>query len=131
MKNCLFPLCLVALLPVVMAQETVERRAFMPQVRDYALMYWADGFPSHSPDAPWHRVVQTGHYAFVLDTASMQVPHFGALTDVTSYEDAVRADNSSWRSLPPAKLDVTIERGQNLQGQRRRQVVPIGGTATH
>jgi len=71
---------------------------FMPQVRDTTEMWWADGFPSHSPEARWLRVIQTGHYAMALDTANLTIPHFGGLT-------GPRAD---WTALPPADLALSI-----------------------
>jgi len=58
------------------AADPVEPLTLMPRVGDYTLMYWADGFPSHTPTAPWRRVIRTGSYAFVLDTETLTIPHF-------------------------------------------------------
>lgn len=87
------------------------RRALMPRTEDYAHMWWAEGFPGHTPEAPWLRVVQTGRYAFALDTQTLRVPHFGAVSSGLGYAAAARADNRAWRSLPPAglALAVTVE----------------------
>ncbi|TWT79272.1 hypothetical protein CA13_06700 [Planctomycetes bacterium CA13] len=60
-------------------------------------MWWADGFPSHSPSARWHRCFQSGNYGFVLDTETMQIPHFGPL----DIPNAVT-------TLPPAQLGLRI-----------------------
>ena len=35
--------------------------ALAPRVEDYTHMWWAKGFPSHTPSAPWLRSIQTGH----------------------------------------------------------------------
>lgn len=70
----------------------------MPLKQDMTSMWWAEGFPSHSPNAGWHRCVQTGYYGFVHDTQSLQFPHFGPL-DV----------RSALSSLPPARLDLKIK----------------------
>ena len=59
------------------------------------------------PDAPWRRVIQTGHYAIVLDTDRLAIPHFGALPDGVSYSDCGKGEK--WKSLPPAELDLGID----------------------
>lgn len=83
----------------------------MPMSSDYALMGWAEQFPGHTPDAPWQRCILTGRYAMVLDTQTMQIPHFGAIGKGLDYASAARADNNLWRSLPPADLRLTISVG--------------------
>jgi len=80
----------------------------MPRVEDYTLMHWADGFPSHSPAAPWHRVIQTGRYAMVLDTATLRIPHLGALPGSKGYLAAALASERPWESLPPAQLGLLL-----------------------
>ena len=35
--------------------------ALMPRAEDYAHMWWAEEFPSHTPEAPWRRVDQSVH----------------------------------------------------------------------
>ncbi len=76
----------------------------MPEPADYSLMYWADGWPGNSPNAPWRRVIQTGRYAFVLDTETLQVPHYGPLPPGLDYRAAALADNRAWASLPRPEL---------------------------
>lgn len=45
--------------------------ALMPRTDDYTIMWWADGFPTRVPNAPWRRVTQTGRYALALDTETL------------------------------------------------------------
>ena len=42
------------------ATASLGGNGLMPRVEDYTHMWWAEGFPAHSPDAPWLRVIQTG-----------------------------------------------------------------------
>lgn len=76
---------------------------------DYALMWWADGFQGRAPNGQWRRVVQTNHYAAVLDVDRMTMPHFGRIAEPRAYAVAARHDNTAWESLPPAQLDLEIE----------------------
>ncbi|MFT5109927.1 MAG: hypothetical protein ACI8XO_002694 [Verrucomicrobiales bacterium] len=71
----------------------------MPGVDDHSSMWWADGFPAVVPSATWKRVIQTGRYAFVLETDTLKVPHFGALAGV----------GGDWESLPEAALKLQID----------------------
>ena len=71
----------------------------MPLPEDHSSTWWAEGFPEVVPGAPWHRVIQTGHYAFVLDTENLTVPHSGPLPN----------RDATWKSLPPAELNLTID----------------------
>lgn len=80
----------------------------MPRVEDYALMWWAEGFPSHTPESPWRRVIQTGRYALALDTDTMRIPHFGVVPSGVGYAECARGDNRAWERLPPADLALTI-----------------------
>ena len=82
--------------------------ALMPRVEDYTHMWWAEGFPSHTPSAPWRRVVQTGHYAMALDTDTMRIPRLGTTHTGLGYADCARCDNAAWQRLPPAELTLTI-----------------------
>ena len=70
-------------------------------------MWWADGFPAVVPGASWKRVIQTGDYAFVLDTETMQVPHFGPVPTGIAYGEC--GNVPVWKSLPSAGLDLEIE----------------------
>ena len=83
--------------------------AHMPQPTDYASMWWAEGFPEVVPGAPWHRVIQTGHYAFVLDTKSLAVPHFGPIPLGDSFKLARHCDDRVWKKLPGAQLELQIQ----------------------
>ncbi len=72
--------------------------AVMPNVADQTQMWWAEGFPGTIPTAPWLRVVQTGNYALALDTATMRIPHLGAV-------GGLQAD---WQALPAAELALSM-----------------------
>jgi hypothetical protein len=83
-------------------------QALMPRAEDYALMWWAEGFPAHTPEAPWRRVIQTGTYAMALDTETLTIPHFGLVPGGVGYVDCARSDNRAWQRLPPADLSLSI-----------------------
>ena len=91
---------LLSVLPVA-AGQTPQPHALMPRAEDFGHVWWAEGFPERVPDAFWWRVIQTGHYAMVLDTQTLQVPHFGPLP-------AGKGDHCAWRDLPPAELGLSI-----------------------
>lgn len=80
----------------------------MPRAGDHTLMWWAEGFPSHTTNAPWRRVIQTGRYAMALDTETMRIPHFGAVRSGLGCAAAARADNRAWQRLPPATLALGV-----------------------
>lgn len=90
----------------------------MPRVGDYTLMYWAEGFPAHTPAAPWRRVVRTGSYVFALDTETLEIPHFGVIPPGPDYGTAVRSEDRAWELLPTAKLSLSI----NANGKRHTNV---------
>ena len=94
----------------VHAQKEADMAPLMPRVEDYTHMRWADGFPPHPPAARWLRCIQTGSYAFVLDTAAMRVPHFGAIS-AGGYGAAEFGSVSGWEKLPAAdlKLGITVD----------------------
>ncbi len=75
---------------------------------DYTLMFWQDGFPGHTPSAPWHRVIRTGHYAMVLDTQTLRIPHLGPVADGGGYLAAALEAKPVWDKLPAADLDLRI-----------------------
>lgn len=95
--------CTVGCLPAIEAQMA----AAMPKAEDFTLMWWAEGFPSHTPAAPWLRVIQTGRYALALNTETLQIPHLGPVAPL-GYTAAALADNRTWNQLPPADLDLAI-----------------------
>jgi hypothetical protein len=72
--------------------------ALMPRVEDHTQIWWADGFPTHTPAARWLRVIQTGRYAMVLDTQTLRIPHFGAVSGIAH----------QWQGLPAAELALQI-----------------------
>jgi hypothetical protein len=81
---------------------------FMPKVPDYTYMWWAEGFPGNREGAPWLRVIQTGNFAFVLNTKTLAIPHFGPLETGADYPTALQWKNAAWSSLPPAELDLRL-----------------------
>ncbi len=89
-------------------QGPMPAQALMPRVEDYTHMWWAEGFPSHTPEAPWRRMIQTGSYALALDTETMRMPHFGSVPAGLGYAECARADNRAWQRLPPADLTLSI-----------------------
>jgi hypothetical protein len=82
--------------------------AVMPRVEDYTHMWWAQGFPSHTPAAPWTRCIQTGRYAMSLDTETLRIGHLGPVPAGLSYTACARVDNGVWQSLSAADLALTI-----------------------
>ncbi|MCY2994884.1 MAG: LamG domain-containing protein [Planctomycetota bacterium] len=80
----------------------------MPRVEDYTLMWWAEGFPAHTPEAPWTRCLQTGRYALALDTETLRISHLGPVPAGLGYTACARADNRAWQSLPAADLALTM-----------------------
>ena len=64
-------------------------------------MWWKDGFPTRVTDAPWLRRIQTGFYAFELQTESLEVTHLAPLASEAKGQDP-------WQTLNPAKLELRI-----------------------
>lgn len=85
--------------------------ALMPRVEDYALMWWADGFPAHTPSAPWRRWIQTGCYAVALDTDTMKIPHLGPVPAGLGYTACAAADRQAGQTPPAAELTLAIQVG--------------------
>lgn len=91
------------------AADVAIPSACMPHPEDYTHMWWAEGFPAHTPGAPWLRVIQTGSYAVALDTRAMRIVHLGQISTKIGYEDCARTDNMIWQALPSADLGLLIE----------------------
>jgi hypothetical protein len=72
--------------------------SLMPRVADRSSMMWAEGFPGVIEGVTWLRCIETGHYAFVLNTETLEVPHFGVV-----------AEDVQWKALPPAELSLRIK----------------------
>ncbi len=107
----------VALLFVFAPSVSAQHRQvadFMPQSEDYTSMWWVDGFPGTIDQASWRRCIQTGHYAFVLDTQTLAIDHLGPISTGTDYATSDRVDDSVWNSLPPAKLSLSIRLGDKV-----------------
>lgn len=82
--------------------------ASYPQPADYTHLHWAEGFPGSIEGAPWRRVIETGRFAFVLDTDTLRIPHFGAWQNNLGYADATKRTTADWSALPPAELELTL-----------------------
>lgn len=95
---------LAAPLHLVVASEMDSSSPLMPRTSDYTHQWWAEGFPGRVKEAPWLRCVQTGNYAFVLDTAAMKIPHLGPLNNPLGYLAAASTSNEAWRGLASAEL---------------------------
>lgn len=102
-------LCLILLPAPVRGQAARSPLAScMPRAADHTLMFWEDGFPGHTPSAPWHRVIRTGHYAMVLDTDTLRIPHLGPLGPGGGYLASALEPDPAWKSLPGTDLDLRI-----------------------
>jgi hypothetical protein len=91
-----------------LAAESRRVEMMMPARRDFCRLWWADGFPGHHPEAKWWRVIETGRYAFVLDTQHLTVPHFGLLEGQRGYVESAAKPPRDWRSLTAAQLELRI-----------------------
>ncbi|NNE90578.1 MAG: LamG domain-containing protein, partial [Verrucomicrobiales bacterium] len=84
------------------AQELLQPAsvfALMPKPGDdHVAMWWEDGFPGVVEDAPWNRSIQSKNFEFVLNTQSLEIPHFGPLKNL----------DADVKSLAPAKLNLEI-----------------------
>ncbi len=103
----------LAVLVTVAAGARAESRVaepadLMPRVEDYTSMWWVDGFPPAGPGAAWLRCIRTGCYALVLNTETLEIPHFGPVPPGTAYTQYGAGDVPAWSGLQPAKLELTI-----------------------
>jgi hypothetical protein len=88
--------------------------SLMPRVDDYTHLFWAEGFPSMNPSAPWVRVIQTGRYAIAINTETLKIAHFGPLASGVGYVAAACGGNDAWQNLPPAELKASIKVGDRI-----------------
>lgn len=107
---------LLACIPGAFGKEEEPAQAasggwLMPRAEDYTSMWWTDGFPGRVEGAPWRRCIQTGRYAFVMDTQKMTVPHFGPVPAGTNYSMCGREDTPAWQGLPSAQLELRMTVG--------------------
>lgn len=90
----------------------------MPAPIDYASMWWVEGFPDVITGAPWERVIQTGSYAFVLNSETLEVPHFGSLDGTKGATNRSPAESAPWKQLPPATITLQIDvNGKSYRNQ--------------
>lgn len=101
-------LLLLALGGAVAGADDLSPAAAPLQQADYTRMWWAEGFPAHHPGAPWRRVIETGRYAFALDTDTLRVPHFGPLAAQPDYAAGAGRDRRAWAALPPAEVALLL-----------------------
>ena len=96
MRNMAFDRLFFVLLASAFSWGAEEAGLPMPGAKDHGSTWWAEGFPGVVEGALWHRVIETGHFAMVLDTETLKVPHFGPLK------------GRGWRELPSAVLELKI-----------------------
>ena len=109
MKPTFLAIAVFASTAFAVAAQSNSFRASMPRAEDYTHMWWAEGFPSHTPAAPWTRCIQTGRYAMTLETETLRIGHLGPVPAGLDYLACARADNGVWQRLPAAELALTIE----------------------
>lgn len=98
----------------MMPLQAVEESELMPSQADYVSMWWQDGFPKNVEGAPWHRWVQSGSYAFVLDTEKLSIPYLGAVPSFVGEESLGSEKNPVKLGARPAELELILE----VDGQR-------------
>ena len=74
-----------------------------PRVADTTSMWWKDGFPTRVTDASWLRRIQTGTYAFELNTETLAITHLAPISS-----ELPTGSSEAWKKLTPAKLVLTI-----------------------
>ena len=83
--------------------------SLMPRDSDHTSMWWAEGFPHVVKGAPWVRCIETGNYAFHLNTETLEITHLAGLVDKVGYEDAADIASSSSKTLnKPAGLKLSL-----------------------
>ncbi|MDF1825617.1 MAG: hypothetical protein P1U68_13300 [Verrucomicrobiales bacterium] len=107
--HCKVAAALIALLTAITVLSTSRDREspllpFMPGLKDYTRQWWADGFPGNEGSNPWLRVFETGRFAFVLNTETLEVPHFGITSSAPGYAESARSQTSTWKELPAAEM---------------------------
>ena len=93
---------------LLLAAGTTPVADCLPLAADYTLMDWAEGWPPHVPGAAWLRCIQTGRYAFALETDTLTVRHYGGIEPGLDYRGAALAGGQVWSGLPPATLSLRI-----------------------
>lgn len=105
--GCAWLISLVAAV-VIAADDSLMPQQAWPAGDDYTTVSWLHGFPGRAAGAAWQRCIRTGRYAFVLDTATMTVPHLGRLKP-EPYAAAVRSTAATITGLPAADLGLFIQ----------------------
>ncbi len=77
-----------------------------PKAGDRTEMWWKEGFPHRVQGAPWERVILAGDHAFVLNTETLEVPHFG------------KPGEAGLDALPAGELELELR----VDGKRYRAV---------
>ncbi len=88
----------------------------MPHWRDYALMWWDNGwdFKSRALARPKILCFQTGWFGLAIAVENLQPLHLGALTNPPPYELAATGDDRRIFSLAPAELFLAIHCGSRI-----------------
>jgi hypothetical protein len=79
----------------------------MPQVADYTLMWWANGWDQCALRQPPILCIQTGNYGLALHVTELRLLHFGNIRHPKSYEAAATQDSGVVFGLPAGGLELT------------------------
>ena len=127
MKSKHLFLIAISLSSLLLAQAA-EENVIMPAETDYVSMWWQDGFPGVVEKAPWHRWMQSGSYAFVLDTEKLLIPYLGPTSSFVSEADLGGIKNPVRLGEQAADLDLTLTvDGQRFRGLRGGEWSRHGG----
>ena len=88
--------------------DAVELSQVMPLEKDYVSMWWRDGFSKHGSSGRHHRWIQSGSYAFVLDTDELIVPFWGLVTKGVSESELNTDRNPVQPGKSPADLKLKV-----------------------
>lgn len=68
-------------MPGILQTQSWQPVDLMPRAEDYTTMYWVDGFPDVVPTASWQRCIQTGYFALVMNTETLEIGDENGLTN--------------------------------------------------
>lgn len=83
--------------------SSLNAASLFPTPADKTQMWWAEGFPNHQADAPWLRIIETGHYRFALDTETLKIPELGNEKKPADLDLSITVDGTSYKAAGGAK----------------------------
>ena len=106
----------------------VELSQVMPLEKDYVSMWWRDDFSRNGSSSRHHRWIQSGSYAFILDTDELKVPFLGPVAKAISENELSSDRNSVQLGKRPAdlKLKVRVD-GKDYFATKGGEVTKHGG----